>query len=107
MKLQRLVYEDKDEYLNVFTNKQTAKRIKLEDLSIFSRAKRGNLIIKRVKSTNYKITSAYITDTKDVIGIKDGDNIDFIKNSEISIMDTSSWFKYFKSKTAEFFIKKN
>ncbi len=102
-----LVYEDKDEYLNVFTNKQTAKRIKLEDLSIFSRAKRGNLIIKRVKSTNYKITSAYITDTKDVIGIKDGDNIDFIKNSEISIMDTSSTGSSIsKAKTAEFFIKK-
>ena len=102
-----LVYEDKDEYLNVFTNKQTAKRVKLEDLSIFSRAKRGNLIIKRVKSTNYKITSAYITDTKDVIGIKDGDNIDFIKNSEISIMDTSSTGSSIsKAKTAEFFIKK-
>ena len=102
-----LVYEDKDEYLNIFTNKQTAKRIKLEDLSIFSRAKRGNLIIKRVKSTNYKITSAYITDTKDVIGIKDGDNIDFIKNSEISIMDTSSTGSSIsKAKTAEFFIKK-
>ena len=102
-----LVYEDEDEYLNVFTNKQTAKRVKLEDLSIFSRAKRGNLIIKRVKSTNYKITSAYITDTKDVIGIKDGDNIDFIKNSEISIMDTSSTGSSIsKAKTAEFFIKK-
>ncbi len=102
-----LVYEDKDEYLNVFTNKQTAKRVKLEELSIFSRAKRGNLIIKRVKSTNYKITSAYITDTKDVIGIKDGDNIDFIKNSEISIMDTSSTGSSIsKAKTAEFFIKK-
>lgn len=102
-----LVYEDKDEYLNVFTNKQTAKRVKLEDLSIFSRAKRGNLIIKRVKSTNYKITSAFITDTKDVIGIKDGDNIDFIKNSEISIMDTSSTGSSIsKAKTAEFFIKK-
>ena len=102
-----LVYEDKDEYLNIFTNKQTAKRVKLEDLSIFSRAKRGNLIIKRVKSTNYKITSAYITDTKDVIGIKDGDNIDFIKNSEISIMDTSSTGSSIsKAKTAEFFIKK-
>ncbi|HHX33277.1 MAG TPA: DNA topoisomerase IV subunit A [Mollicutes bacterium] len=102
-----LVYEDKDEYLNIFTNKQTAKRVKLEDLSIFSRAKRGNLIIKRVKSTNYKITSAYITDTKDVIGIKDGDNIDFIKNSEISIMDTlSTGSSISKAKTAEFFIKK-
>ena len=67
MKLAGLVYEDEDEYLNVFTNKQTTKS-KLEDLIIFSRAK-GNLIIKELSQLIIK-SLVYITDTKDVIGIR-------------------------------------
>ncbi len=102
-----LVYKNADEYLNIFTNKQTAKRVKLDTLSVFTRAKRGNLIIKRVKSRKYEITKAHITNSKNVIGIKDGDNIDEIKNTEIPIMDTSSTGSNItKAKTADFFIKK-
>lgn len=85
-----LSFKDDDEYLNIFTNKGTAKRIKLKDLGVLSRAKRGSTLIKKVKSTNYKIISAFTTQARDNIGFKFGEDINYIKNSEINILDMAS-----------------
>ena len=85
-----ICYSDTDEYIDVFTNQRTAKRVKLSDLSMLSRAKRGTTLIKKVKSTNYEIIKAFSTNTKDVIGIKSKDDIYLIKNSDIPIMDKES-----------------
>jgi topoisomerase-4 subunit A len=85
-----LTYDSDDEYLNIFTNQKTGKRIKLSDLTESSRAKRGSMVIKPVKSTNYEIISALITSTKDVIGLAKLDDIEEIKNTDISIMDLAS-----------------
>ena len=78
------------EYLNIFSHKGTAKRIKLSDLNVLSRAKRGNLLLKKVKSTSYYLINAFVTITKDVIGLKSGEDINYLKNSEIPIMDLIS-----------------
>ncbi len=78
-----------DENLTVFTNKLTAKRIKLIDLNSLSRAKRGNALIRKVKSTNYEIINAFITNKNDYFGLVN-DDIKMIKNTDIPIMDTSS-----------------
>ena len=83
-------YSDTDEYIDVFTNQKTAKRVKLSDLNMLSRAKRGTTLIKKVKSTNYEIIKAFSTSTKDVIGIKSKDDIYLVKNSDIPIMDKES-----------------
>ena len=85
-----LTYNPTDEYLNIFTNQKTGKRIKLSDLTESSRAKRGSMVIKPVKSTNYEIISALITETKDIIGLAKIDDIEEIKNTDISIMDLAS-----------------
>ena len=85
-----ICYSDTDEYIDVFTNQKTAKRVKLSDLNMLSRAKRGTTLIKKVKSTNYKIIKAFSTSTKDVIGIKSKDDIYLVKNSDIPIMDKES-----------------
>ena len=45
-------FNDCDEYLNVFTNNFTAKRIKLTDLKALSRAKKGNMLIKKNKTVS-------------------------------------------------------
>jgi len=82
-------YNDNDEYLTLFTNKNTAKRIKLNELNSLSRAKRGNTLIKKVKSTNYEITNAFITNKNSQIGIVTED-INIIKNTDIPIMDEIS-----------------
>lgn len=85
-----LVYNEEDEYLNVFTNQKTAKRIKLTDLTQLSRAKRGSMVIKKVKTTNYEVITSLITNTKDQIGLAMLDDIGILKNTDISIMDIAS-----------------
>lgn len=82
-------YEDA-EYLDVFTSNKTAKRIKTTELEETGRAKRGNVLMKKVKSVNYEIIKAMITDARDSILIKSDSEIKEIKNSEIAIMDLIS-----------------
>jgi len=85
-----LTFNSENEYLDVFTNNKTAKRLKLTDLEDQNRARKGLRLIKNVKSVNYTILKCLITDTKDVIGLKFNDEIKEIKNSEIPIMDLIS-----------------
>lgn len=79
-----------EEYALIFTNQKTAKRIKIGELEETGRAKRGNSLIKKVKSVNYEIIKAMVTDAKDIILLKSDSEIKEIKNSEIAIMDLSS-----------------
>lgn len=85
-----ICYSDSDEYIDIFTNQKTAKRVKLSELNMLSRAKRGTTLIKKVKSTNYEIIKAFSTSAKDIIGIKSKDDIYLVKNSDIPIMDKES-----------------
>ena len=78
------------EYLNVFTNNKTAKRIRIDELNALTRAKKGSMLIKKVKSQNYEILNAFITESRDTVCIKSDSEIKEIKNSDISIMDLSS-----------------
>lgn len=83
-------FSDNDEYLNVFTNNRTAKRIKISELATLSRAKKGNLLMKKVKSAVYYIIKAFITNSRDIICLEFDNEIKEIKNSDISIMDLAS-----------------
>lgn len=85
-----LTYDDTDEYLDIFTNQKTAKRVKLNELDQLSRAKRGSMVIKKVKTTNYEIVSALITQAKDQIGLTMLEDIGELKNTDIPIMDLAS-----------------
>ena len=78
------------EYIDIFTSNNTAKRIKISELKEISRAKKGNMIIKRNKTVAYEIVAAYVTSARDLIIIKMDSEIKEIKNSEIPIMDTIS-----------------
>ena len=82
--------KEEDEYLNIFTNIHTGKRIKLSDLSLISRAKKGNMLFKKAKTKDYKLDYAYLTNSKDVNLCKIDTDIKEIKNSEIPIMDIAS-----------------
>ena len=81
---------EKCEYINIVTSNKTSKRIKISDLNLFTRAKKGSTLIKKVKTNTYNIISAYPTNTKSEIGIKCDNEITILKNSDINIMDTSS-----------------
>ena len=79
-----------DEYIAVFTNKNTGKRIKLADLDTMTRAKKGSTLIKKVKSNPYKVKKALSVGLHDQIGIKSDGEFTSIKSTELTIMDLTS-----------------
>jgi topoisomerase-4 subunit A len=85
-----MTLNNSSEYLNVFTNNNTAKRVKIDELKYLTRAKKGTSLIKKNKTVTYLIESAYITSSRDTILVKMDNEIKEIKNSEIPIMDLSS-----------------
>ena len=80
----------REEYLNIYTNFKTIKRLKLSDISSISRAKKGNMLFKKAKTKDYKINFAYLTETKDINLYKVDTDFHELKNSEIPIMDLAS-----------------
>ncbi len=79
-----------EDYIDIFTNHQTAKRIKVHDIQKTGRAKRGILIMKKVKTVAYEIIKAICMDAKEIILLKSDSEIKEIKNSDIAIMDLVS-----------------
>ena len=77
------------EYLYVITNKATAKRVKISEFEKTGRAKRGLLILREVKTNPYETLNAFITSTKDHIGVR-ASEVKYFKASEIPIMDRYS-----------------
>ena len=81
---------DSSEYLSIFTNNKTAKRVKVSELETHNRAKKGSTLIKKVKSFDYKIIKVLLTDGKDELFLKCDNEITKIKNTDISILDLKS-----------------
>ena len=79
-----------EEYLNIYTNYKTIKRVKVNELVSISRAKKGNMLFKKAKTKDYKINFAYLTVTKDTNIYRTDNEIHELKTSEIPIMDLSS-----------------
>ena len=83
-------FNELEEYLTIFTDNKTAKRVKLSDLETHNRAKRGSLIMKKTKTVTYKILNALVTNSRDLILTKADSDINIFKNSDIAIMDLTS-----------------
>ena len=81
------IYSDDYEYLTVITDKKTAKRIRLTEFDIGTRARRGLQIIKDVKTNPYKIIKTFIIDYKKPIGIKTATSIIETKITDFPISD--------------------
>ncbi len=81
--------ETKDEYLTVFTDRKTAKRVHLNEFDKTSRARRGLLLLREVKTTPYRTIKAFVFENKALIGLKT-DSIKTLKISEIPILDRYS-----------------
>ena len=78
------------DYITVITEKGTGKRIKIEDIEITSRARRGVQIIRDVKTNPYYICKVFTLSHKELIGIKTKDDIKIIKTTELPIADRYS-----------------
>ncbi len=79
----------KDEFISVITEKGTGKRIRLTEFELSTRARRGLLLLREVKSNPYHILKTFIEDNRTYIGLKNGD-INTIKITELSIADRYS-----------------
>ncbi len=85
-----LSFDIDNEYLNIYTNNYTAKRVKLDEFKYLTRGKKGLLLLKKTKTVTYYVRFAYITNSRDTIILKNDIDISEVKNSDIPIMDITS-----------------
>lgn len=83
------VTNENHEYITIFTDKNTAKRVKLEEIDYSKRSLKGDNILHSPKSKKYKIIECYAGSSKTNYGLIREDT-ETIKSSDISIMDKSS-----------------
>ncbi len=77
------------DYISVIMNKGCGKRVKLSEFEKSTRARRGLMIVREVKTSPYKIVKTFAVDSKNYLGIKT-DEINEMKLTELSIMDRYS-----------------
>ncbi len=94
------------EYISIVTDKGTAKRVKLTEFEKTSRARRGLMIIKEIKSNPYKVINTFTTETKSIIGLKTSE-INEVKLTEFKVADRySTGTSITKEYISQTFIKK-
>lgn len=81
---------DNTTYISIITDKGTAKRLKFEELEQGTRANRGTLLMKEIKSNPSKIINVYLLSGKENLGIVTDNYIKYIKINDIAIMDRLS-----------------
>lgn len=85
-----ILFDDNEEYISIVTDKGTGKRLKLTEFEKGSRANRGLLLMKEIKSNPSKIVKVYITNTKKEINIVTIKGTKTVKLNEMPIMDRYS-----------------
>ncbi len=88
-----------DEYLTVVTKESTGKRVRLNELDLSTRARKGLLLLREVKSKPYKILKTFIVDNKSHIGLKTKEINEF-KLTELPILDRYSTGKELVKETS-------
>ena len=78
------------EFITIITDKGTGKRLKLDNIEKTSRANRGILLMKEIKSNPSKIISCYLISSKEEIEVVSIAEVKKLKLTEISIMDRQS-----------------
>lgn len=98
-------FDSKEEYLTVITDKSTGKRVKLNEFEKTTRGKRGILVIRDVKTNPYHVLKTFIV-SKANIGYKIKNDIDYIKLTELPIVDRySSGTTITKGKISDAFLE--
>jgi len=78
------------EYITIIMDKGTAKRLKLSEIEKTSRANKGILLMKEIKSNPSKIIKIYLISSKEEIVVNSISGSKEVKLTEISIMDRQS-----------------
>ncbi len=85
-----MTFKTQDQYVTVITTKGLAKRVKLSEFEKTTRAKRGLLLLREVKSNPQQIKKVYVSDAKHDIIITNNNGKKEFKLTEIPIMDRYS-----------------
>ncbi len=94
-----------EEYVSIFTNKNTSKRVKLNEIISTGRAKRGTTLMKKNKTVVYYIINGALLNTRDYVTFRKDEALTDLKASEINIMDLSSTGMNIKTKYDEAYLK--
>jgi len=78
-----------EEYITVILDKGTAKRVRIKDFDKQTRARRGLMIIKEVKTNPYHVVKSFVLNNKEHFGIINGD-VNVMRPTELPIMDRYS-----------------
>lgn len=81
--------KDTDNYILIIMDKGNAKRVKIDEFDKMSRARRGLLLLREVKTNPYKIVKTFIPKHGDTFGIKTPD-VSIFKVTDAPIMDRYS-----------------
>ena len=102
------VYYSTMEYLTVVTDKGTGKRIKLSEFEPMSRARKGILMVRDVKTNPYSIINTFIVSNKNNILVKVGNDFLDVKFTELPITDRySTGTQITKGKVIEAYLKES
>ena len=85
-----ILYNEHSEYLTIITDKKTAKRVKLQEFELTSRARRGIQVVREVKTNPYAIMKAFIIHYKEMLFVKTASEVIEMKLTEIPIADRVS-----------------
>ncbi len=85
-----LFNKDESEFITIITDKGTAKRMRFTEIDTGSRANRGLMFMKEIKSNPSRIVKAYVTNSKNSIIVVSDNYTKEIKLTEIPIMDRYS-----------------
>ena len=85
-----LLFNPEDEYVTIITDKGTAKRLKISEIEKTSRANRGILLMKEIKSNPSRVFDVYVMPSKEEIVVSSVTGSKVMKLTEISIMDRQS-----------------
>lgn len=80
---------DNIEYISLITDKKTGKRMKLSEFEKSSRARRGLMILKEIKSNPYHVLKTFTENTNTHLVIRSSENI-IMKLTELPILDRYS-----------------
>ncbi len=97
---------DKEEHLVVVTDKGTVKRIKMEEIKLLTRARKGNLIIRNVKTNPHYVVGTHIVSGKEFLLLKTTKEIKEISTTEGALSDCySTGTTVIRKKVIETFLK--
>ena len=77
------------EFITVITTRGTGKRVRLSEFECSTRTRRGIQVLREVKSNPYYVLTTFIEDSKNYVGLKNGE-IKTIKLTELPITDRYS-----------------